>query len=161
MSALRGDLRDRPPFVRAEVHYTRKLEEFVARWSRVMTLCDVADLAGLSWDTAKRIVKRRLRRDYGRVDLHGVKHLSIDEIYVGRRRGYYTLVLDLDSGRILWVSPGRGKAGLQGFWRRLRRSRTRISCPPGSMWMSLARALIASTRIWLHSCTADVLSVAR
>lgn len=92
-----------------------------------MTLGDVADLAGLSWDAAKRIVKRRLRRDYGRIDLRRVKHLSIDEIYVGKRRGYYTLVLDLDSGRILWVSPGRGKAGLQGFWRRLRRSRARIS----------------------------------
>ena len=109
------------------MHYTRKLEEFVSRWSRVMTLGDVADLAGLSWDAAKRIVKRRLRRDYGRIDLHGVKHLSIDEIYVGKRRGYYTLVLDLDSGRILWVSPGRGKAGLKGFWRRLRRSRARIA----------------------------------
>ena len=92
-----------------------------------MTLSDVADLAGLNWDAAKRIVKRRLRRDYGRIELHGVKHLSIDEIYVGKRRGYYTLVLDLDSGRILWVSPGRGKAGLQGFWRRLRRSRVRIT----------------------------------
>jgi hypothetical protein len=44
------------------VHYTRTLEECVAQWSRVMTLSDVADLAGLSWDAAKRIVKRRLRR---------------------------------------------------------------------------------------------------
>lgn len=108
------------------MHYTRKLEEFVWRWSRVMTIDDVADLAGLGWDAAKRIVKRRLRRDYGRIDLHGVRHLSIDEIYAGRRRGFYTLVLDLDRGRILWVSRGRGKAGLQGFWPRLRRSRARI-----------------------------------
>jgi len=138
--ALRGDLRDCPPFARAEVHYTRKLEEFVTRWSRVMTIGDVADLAGLGWDAAKRIVKRRLRRDYGRIDLRGVRHLSIDEIYVGRRRGYYTLVLDLDSGRILWVSPGRGKAGLQGFWRRLRRSRARI----GAVAMDMSGAYYAA-----------------
>lgn len=140
VSALRGDLRDCPPFARAEVHYTRKLEEFVTRWSRVMTIGDVADLAGLGWDAAKRIVKRRLRRDYGRIDLRGVRHLSIDEIYVGRRRGYYTLVLDLDSGRILWVSPGRGKAGLQGFWRRLRRSRARI----GAVAMDMSGAYYAA-----------------
>ena len=62
-----------------------------------MTIGDVADLAGLSWDVAKRIVKRRLRRDYGRINLHGVRHLSIDEIYVGKRRGYYTLVLNMNS----------------------------------------------------------------
>src|SRR5271157_2257378 len=133
-------LRDRPPFARAAVHYTRKLEEFIARWSRVMTIEDVADLAGLSWDAAKRIVKRRLRRDYGRIDLRGVRHLSIDEIYVGRRRGFYTLVLDLDSGRILWVNPGRGKAGLQGFWRRLRRSRARI----GAVAMDMSGAYYAA-----------------
>ena len=76
---------------RGAAHYTRKLEEFVSRCSRVMTIDDVADLAGLGWDAAKRIVKRRLRRDYGGIDLRGVRHLSIDEIYVGRRRGFYTL----------------------------------------------------------------------
>jgi len=75
--AVWRDLRDRPPFARAAVHYTRKLEEFISRRSRVMTIEDVADLAGLSWDAAKRIVKRRLRRDYGRIDLRGVRHLSI------------------------------------------------------------------------------------
>ena len=105
-----------------------------------MTLGDVADLAGLSWDAAKRIVKRRLRRDYARIDLRGVKHLSIDEIYVGNRRGYYTLVLDLDSGRILWVSPGRGKAGLQGIWPRLRRSRARL----GAVAMDMSGAYSAA-----------------
>ena len=91
-----------------------------------MTLIDVAELTGLGWDTVKQIVKRRLRRDYGRIRLNGLKYLSIDEIYVGRRRGYYTLVLDIESGRIVWVSPGRGKAALQGFWPRLRRSRARV-----------------------------------
>jgi transposase len=108
------------------VRYTHQLEAMVEQISRVMTLADVADGTGLAWDTVKEIVKRRLRRDYGRINLNGVRYLSIDEIYVGKRRGYYTLVLDLDSGRILWVSQGRGKAGLQGFWRRLRRSRVRI-----------------------------------
>ena len=66
-----------------------------------MTLSDVADLAGLSWDAAKRIVKRRLRRDYGRIDLHGVKHLSIDEICVGKRRAAIRGRLTVMSGKSL------------------------------------------------------------
>jgi transposase len=108
------------------VRYTHKLERFVEQLSRVMTLLDVADLADLGWDAVKEIAKRRLRRDYGRIALTGVRYLSIDEIYVGKRRGYYTLVMDLESGRIVWVSPGRGRAGLRGFWPRLRRSGARI-----------------------------------
>lgn len=126
------------------MRYTRKLEKFVERLSRLMTLRDAADLAGVGWDTAKEIAKRRLRRDYGRIDLRGVRHLSIDEIYVGKR-GYYTLVLDLDSGRILWVSAGRGRAGLQGFWRRLRRSSVRIRAVAmdmsGAYYAAVAEAL--------------------
>ena len=110
-----------------------------------MTLRDVAQLTTLSWDTVKEIVKRRLRRDYGRIDLQGVRYLSIDEIYVGRQRGYYTLVMDLESGRILWVSPGRGKAGLMGFWRRLRRSRSRIRAVAmdmsGAYWAAVVKEL--------------------
>ena len=110
-----------------------------------MTLRDVAQLTTLSWDTVKEIVKRRLRRDYGRIDLQGVRYLSIDEIYVGRQRGYSTLVMDLESGRILWVSPGRGKAGLMGFWRRLRRSRSRIRAVAmdmsGAYWAAVVKEL--------------------
>lgn len=110
-----------------------------------MTLRDVAELSGLCWDAVKEIAKRRLRRDYGHIKLQGVRYLSVDEIYVGKRRGYYTLVLDLESGRILWVSPGRGKAGLRGFWRRLRRSRGRIEAVAmdmsGAYWAAVLEEL--------------------
>ena len=128
------------------MRYTRKLERFVEQLSRLMTLLDVAELTALNWDTVKDIVKRRLRRDYGRSDWKGVRYLSIDEIYVGRRRGFYTLVMDLESGRILWVSPGRGKAGLRGFWPRLRRSRVRIRAVAmdmsGAYGAAVAEALV-------------------
>lgn len=134
-----------PPFARAQVRYTRKLEKLVEQLSRLMTLLDVAELTALNWDTVKDIVKRRLRRDYGRIDLKGVRYLSIDEIYVGKRRGFYTLVMDLESGRILWVSQGRGKAGLQGFWPRLRRCRVRIRAVAmdmsGAYWAAVVAAL--------------------
>jgi transposase len=127
------------------VRYARKLEELVEQLSRVMTLRDVAELTGLCWDAVKEIAKRRLRRDYGHIALKGVRYLSIDEIYVGKHRGYYTLVLDLESGRILWVSPGRGKAGLQGFWRRLRRRRGQVRAVAmdmsGAYWAAVLEQL--------------------
>ena len=127
------------------MRYTHKLQKLAEQLSRLMTLLDVADLTALNWDTVKDIVKRRLRRDYGRVDLKGVRYLSIDEIYVGKRRGFYTLVMDIQSGRILWVSQGRGKAGLQGFWPRLHRNRVRIRAVAmdmsGAYWAAVVAAL--------------------
>ncbi|MBM3835468.1 MAG: transposase [Verrucomicrobia bacterium] len=56
----------------------------------------------------------------------GLERLSIDEIYVGRRKKFYTLVIDLDSGQIVWVAKGRGGEALCPFFRALRYSRARI-----------------------------------
>ena len=92
-----------------------------------MTISDVAEVTGLSWDTVKDIVKARLQKDYGHLPYRHLKLLSIDEIYVGQRKKYYTVVLDLVSGRIVWGSRGRGKAALQRFWRGLRKSKAQPS----------------------------------
>jgi transposase len=91
-----------------------------------MTLSDVAELTCLSWDTAKTITKTHLAKDYGKPALRGVRYLGIDEIYLGKKTRFYTIVLDLEDGRILWAKPGRGKAALQGFWRRLRVAKAKI-----------------------------------
>lgn len=91
-----------------------------------MTLSDVAELTLLCWDTAKTIAKTHLARNYGKPLLRGVRYLGIDEIHLGRKSRFYTIVIDLDDGRILWAKPGRGKAALRGFWRRLRLAKTKI-----------------------------------
>jgi len=91
-----------------------------------MTLSDVAELTLLSWDTVKAITKTHLAKDYGKPALAGVRYLGIDEIHLGSKQRYYTIVIDLEDGRILWAKPGRGGAALKGFWPRLRRAKTKI-----------------------------------
>lgn len=127
------------------MHYTEKLATYVNVLSRVMTISDVAEVTDLSWDTVKNIVKARLQKDYGHIPYRPLKLLSIDEIYVGQRKKYYTVVLDLESGRIVWVSRGRGQAALQGFWRRLRKSKAKIEAVAmdmsGAYWAAVLAAL--------------------
>ncbi len=91
-----------------------------------MTLSDVAELTLLSWDTVKTITQTHLEKDYGKPALKGVRYLGIDEIHLGKKKRYYTIVIDLEDGRILWAKPGRGKAALRGFWRRLRLAKAKI-----------------------------------
>jgi transposase len=127
------------------VHYTEKLAAYANVLSRVMTISDVAEVTELSWDTVKGLVQARLQKDYGHMAYKHLKHLSIDEIYVGKRKKYYTLVLDLGSGRIVWVSRGRGKAALQGFWRRLRKSKAKLEAVAmdmsGAYWAAVLEAM--------------------
>lgn len=91
-----------------------------------MTMSDVADLTLLPWDTVKTITKTHLAKDYGKPALREVRYLGIDEIHLGKKQRFFTIVIDLEDGRILWAASGRGKAALRGFWRRLRAAQAQI-----------------------------------
>src|ERR1035437_2106577 len=111
VSGVRPELRGCPPFAPAYVAYTDRLQAFVeGLWGR-MTVTDLAALTGLGWDTVKNIIKARLEQDYGHPRLRPLKRLSIDEIYFGRHKKFYTLVIDLDTGQIVWGGQGEGRRG--------------------------------------------------
>jgi transposase len=92
----------------------------------MMTVTDLAEVTGLGWDTVKGIIKARLEQGYGHPRLGHLRRLSIDEIYFGRRKKFYTLVIDLDTGQIVWVAKGKDGEALRPFWRALRLSRAKI-----------------------------------
>lgn len=121
------------------------MSRYVVELSRVMTLADVSALTGLGWDTVKEIVQAQLQHDYGQPRLKELKYLAIDEIYVGKRRKFYTLVLDLETGQIVWVGHGRGQAALGKFWRRLRLSKAKIQAVAmdmsGAYWAAVLEHL--------------------
>lgn len=91
-----------------------------------MTIMDVANFVGLSWDTVKEIWKRRLEKDYGRIRLRGVRRIGVDEIYLGKKLKFVTLVMDLDTKRIIWVGKGKGTSAMKEFWRRIKRAKARV-----------------------------------
>ena len=113
-------------FADAKKHYSRSLERYVIDLCHVTSIEKVAALTGLSWDTVKAIHKQHLQRQYKSFDLKDLRYLSIDEIYLGRKRKFVTLVVDLSSGRVIHVGQGKGKSALKGFWQRLKRSKAQI-----------------------------------
>lgn len=113
-------------FAEPRVSYTRAFERYALELSRHMTILDVARHLGVSWDMVKEIQKRHLQRRFTRVRLRGLKEIAVDEIYLGKRNRFITLVLDLRTGAVVSVGKGKGAAALEGFWRRLRRSGARI-----------------------------------
>jgi transposase len=106
--------------------YTRAFERYVLELCGRMTIQDVALHLCVSWDIVKDIHKRRLRRRYAKPRLRQVRRIGIDEICVGHGHKYRTLVLDFDTGAILFVGEGKGAAALDPFWRRLRASHARV-----------------------------------
>jgi len=113
-------------FAEPKKQYSRSLERFAVDLCQICTIQDVAELTGLGWDTVKEIHKKHLRRKCRSFKLKKVRRIAIDEVYLGKKRKFVTLVFDLDSGRVLHIGQGKGKGALDGFWRRLKRSRAKI-----------------------------------
>lgn len=106
--------------------YTRSFAQYVLELARRMTIQDVAHHMGVSWDVVKEIVKNDLQRRFGKLKLRKLRQIAIDEISIGKGHRYLTIVLDLETGRIVHVGHGKGGDALKDFWKRLRRCGAKI-----------------------------------
>jgi transposase len=106
--------------------YTKAFERYVLELSRRMTIRDVATHLNVGWDLVKDIQKRDLARRYAKPKLKHLRRIAIDEIAVAKGHRYLTLVLDLESGAVVFVGNGKGADALKPFWKRLRPSGAKI-----------------------------------
>ncbi len=113
-------------FARPRRTYTKSFERYVLELSQHMTIKDVAGHLGVSWDVVKDIQRRYLHRKFAKPKLKHLRQIAIDEISIGKGHRYVTIVLDLESGAVVYVGDGKGGASLTGFWRRLRGSGAKI-----------------------------------
>ena len=49
-----------------------------------------------------------------------MKKIAIDEISIGKRHNYLTIVLDLSTGVVVYIGDGKGADSLEAFWRKLK-----------------------------------------
>ena len=91
-----------------------------------MTILTVAMHLGVSWDVIKGIQKRDLVKRFSRPRLKHLRMIAIDEIAVRKGHKYLTVVMDLNSGAVVFVGDGKGAEALEPFWKRLRHSGAKI-----------------------------------
>ena len=139
------DQQENIPFATGSRSYTHRFAKYVVDLLRGMTLQDVANHLNVSWDTVKEIHSIYLERHYSPPSLKGVGNIGIDEFAVRKGRIYKTIVVDLDTGRILYVGDGKGVDALDKFWKRCRRHKVQIK----HVATDLSSAFIASV---LENC---------
>jgi transposase len=106
--------------------YSHAFERYALDLSKHMTIQDVARHLGISWDAIKEIQKRDLTRRFSRLCLKNVRRIAIDEISVLKGHRYLTVVLDMDTGAVIFVGDGKGGDALDPFWKKLSRSRAKV-----------------------------------
>jgi transposase len=105
---------------------TKWAARFVLALRKDMSIKAVAERTGMHWETVKNIEKQWLRKKHRRVRLNEVRYLGIDEVYLGKKLGYITIVRDLISGAVLHIGKGKGGDALKKFRKRLKRNAKQI-----------------------------------
>ena len=134
------DQQEKNPFATGSRSYTRRFAKYVVDLLRSMTLQDVSNHLGMSWDTVKEIHSSYLKRHDSPPSLDCVENIGIDEFAVRKGHIYKTIIVDLDRGRIIYVGDGKGTDALAGFWRKVRRKSLKIK----HVATDLSAAFIAS-----------------
>jgi transposase len=82
----------------------------------------VTELMRIAWRTVGAIVDRvwtRIQSEHGGPggdQLEGLRRIGIDEISYRRGQLYLTVVVDHDTGHLVWAEPGRDRATLRRFF---------------------------------------------
>ena len=114
------------PWARHGAGFTRALED-TAAWLAVHTSRSaVAELLRVAWRTVGRVCARVAAEQATRVDrFAGLRRIGVDEIAYKKGHRYLTVVVDHDSGRLVWAAPGRDEATLERFFDALGAQRCR------------------------------------
>jgi transposase len=88
--------------------YTKAFERYALELSRYITIFDVARHLDVSWDIIKDIQKRDLSHRYAKPKVKDLSQVAIDEIAIANGHHYVTVVLDLESGAVVFVGEGKG-----------------------------------------------------
>ena len=128
-------------FADPKVSYTHAFERYALALSSHMTIQAVARHLGVSWDVIKDIQKRYLQRRFAKIPLQNLRQIAIDEISIGHGHRYLTVVLDLESGAVVFIGEGKGADSLAKLWPRLRRSGAKIQAVATDMSPAYALAV--------------------
>ena len=105
------------PWARHGSRFTRGFEDTIGWLATATSKTAVTELMRIGWRTVGGIVERIQVEIDGQVDrLAGLKRIGIDEISYKRGHKYLTIVVDHDSGRLLWAAVGRDEATVTRFF---------------------------------------------
>jgi transposase len=105
------------PWARHGAGHTRSFDQQVAWLATQCSKKAITELMRIAWRTVGSIIARVWADTAAGVDaLAGLARIGIDEISYKRRHKYLTVVVDHDTGRLVWARPGHERATVRAFF---------------------------------------------
>lgn len=125
----------RVPWAEQGSRFTLLFERLAIAWLKEATPTAVARRLGLTWDEARGIQERAVRRGLARRSHAPVARIGIDEKSFLKRHQYVSIVVDLDAPRVLHVADDRRAESLVPYFQGLTEAeRTGITAIAMDMW---------------------------
>ncbi len=128
------------PWARHGAAHTRFFDDQVAWLAVACSKTAITSLMRISWRTVGHIIARVSADKLATADpLAGLSRIGIDEISYKRGHKYIVVVVDHDTGRLVWAAPGREAKTVHAFFDALGASRaaqiTHVSAD-GADWIA-------------------------
>lgn len=104
------------PWARPAAWHTRDFEDMVAWLAQRTDKTTIATLMRCSWKAVDNIIRRFVSERLDQARLEGLYRIGVDEISYKRGHYYLTVVADHDTGKVVWVAPGKRGQALQDFY---------------------------------------------
>jgi len=133
----------RTAWARHGSRFTRAFEQQVAWLATHCSKTAVCELLRISWPSVGRIIERVAADERARQGdpLEGLRRIGIDELSFRKGQRYITVVVDHDTGRLVWAAEGRDKQTVLGFFEQLgpeRRSQIKLISSDLGEWITRA-----------------------
>ena len=105
------------PWARPDARFTRAFEDEVAWLAAHTDKTTVSRLKRIDWRTVGRIIERVVDEALAGSDgLSGLQRIGIDEIAYRKRHKYLVVVVDHDTGKLVWAAEGRTRKTVEAFF---------------------------------------------
>ena len=129
-------------FVAPYARVTHRLARYIYDLCKHMSIRAVARHVGLDWKTVKEIDKHFLEKEFGRTRYEGLRIVAIDEISIRRGHTYMTVVLNYETGAVVWMGEGRSVSTLDEFFNKMPETRRgKIEAVAIDMWDPFIKAV--------------------
>ncbi|HWU22422.1 MAG TPA: ISL3 family transposase [Nocardioides sp.] len=105
------------PWARHAAGHTLAFDQQVAWLATQCSKSAITQLMRIAWRTVGSIITRVWTDTAEGIDAFaGLRRIGIDEISYKRHHKYLTVVVDHDTGRLVWAKPGRDRATVEEFF---------------------------------------------
>jgi transposase len=148
-----GVLTEGVPWARPAAKLTRAFDDTVAWLAAHSPASAVCKFMRVSWRTVQRVVERVIADASGKTDrLKGLRRIGIDEIAYRKGHRYLTVIVDHDTGRLVWAREGARSQTLHMFFTELGYKRTRALTHVSADAGRYIASVLAERAPWVVAC---------